>query len=185
MRFFWHTHVENLRGSVVFPAAATTPYVRGSLLSPGPQQWSTFRKPACRTGGDAGAAPAGSTIGLMREQRPENRGAAVCVDCESNKEKVSQRLPEQLLIDPGLYQRVRQHIGLSLSAVAFRFQWRRAVTIHARELNQTPSSLICAASASCSRWTACVAAAGSSLFRTSWVHVKPRVQSKAAATSGP
>jgi hypothetical protein len=23
----------------------------------------------------------------MREQRPENRGAAVCVDCESNKEK--------------------------------------------------------------------------------------------------
>ena len=22
----------------------------------------------------------------MREQRPENRGAAVCVDCESNKE---------------------------------------------------------------------------------------------------
>jgi hypothetical protein len=31
---------------------------------PEPQQWSTFRKPACRDGRDAGAAPAGSTIGL-------------------------------------------------------------------------------------------------------------------------
>jgi hypothetical protein len=29
----------------------------------------------------------------MREQRPDNRGAAVCVDCESNKEKVSEHLP--------------------------------------------------------------------------------------------
>jgi len=68
MRFFsWHTHVGNLRGSVVFFGAATTTYVRGSLLSPGPQQWSTFRKPACRTGGDAGAAPAGSTIGLYAQ----------------------------------------------------------------------------------------------------------------------
>jgi hypothetical protein len=68
MRFFsWHTHVGNLRGSVVFFGAATTTYVRGSLLSPGPQQWSTFRKPACRMGGDAGAAPAGSTIGLYAQ----------------------------------------------------------------------------------------------------------------------
>ena len=65
------------------------------------------------------------------------------------------------------------------------FQWRRAVMIQARELNQTPSPLMCAASASRRRWTACVAAAGSSLFRTSWVHVKPRIQSRAAATSGP
>src|SRR4029453_2376674 len=40
-----------------------------------------------------------------------------------------------------------------------RFQWRRAVTIQARELNQTPSSLRCAASVSRRRWTACVAAA--------------------------
>ena len=63
-RFFLAHARRNLRGSVVFPGAATTTYVRGSLLSHGPQQWSTFRKPACRTGEDAGAAPAGSTIGL-------------------------------------------------------------------------------------------------------------------------
>ena len=91
--FFWHTHVGNLRGSVVFFRSRNDYLCERFSLSPGPQQWSTFRKPACRTGGDAGAAPAGSTIGLMRKQRPENRGAAVCVDCESNKEKVSQRLP--------------------------------------------------------------------------------------------
>jgi hypothetical protein len=40
-----------------------------------------------------GQHPPAPLSGFMREQRPENRGAAVCVDCESNKEKVSQRLP--------------------------------------------------------------------------------------------
>jgi hypothetical protein len=64
-------------------------------------------------------------------------------------------------------------------------QWRRAVMIQARELNQTPSSLRCAASASRRRPTARAAAAGSSRFSTSLVHAKPRTQSRAAATSGP
>src|SRR5215208_581302 len=43
--------------------------------------------------GTRGQHPPAPLSGFMREQRPENRGAAVCVDCESNKEKVSQRLP--------------------------------------------------------------------------------------------
>ena len=64
-------------------------------------------------------------------------------------------------------------------------QWRRAVTIQARELNQTPSSRVCAASASRSRPTARAAAAGSNRFSTSLVQVKPPTQSRAAATSGP
>jgi hypothetical protein len=64
-------------------------------------------------------------------------------------------------------------------------QWRRAVMIQARELNQTPSSLRCAESASRRRLTAPAAAAGSSRFSTSLVQVKPRTQSRAAATSGP
>jgi hypothetical protein len=92
MRFFL-AHVGNLRGSVVFPGAATTTYVRGSLLSHGPQQWSTFRKRTSEREGTRGQHPPAPLSGFMREQRPENRGAAVCVDCESNKEKVSQRLP--------------------------------------------------------------------------------------------
>ena len=64
-------------------------------------------------------------------------------------------------------------------------QWRRAVMIQARELNQTPSSLRCAESVSRRRPTARDAAAGSSRFRISLVQVKPRTQSRAAATSGP
>src|SRR5215211_792206 len=64
-------------------------------------------------------------------------------------------------------------------------QWRRAVMIQARESNQTPSSLKCAESVSRRRATARDAAAGSSRFSTSLVQVKPRTQSRAAATSGP
>jgi len=64
-------------------------------------------------------------------------------------------------------------------------QWRRAVMIQARELNQTPSSLRCGVSASRRRPTARAAAAGSSRFSASLVQVKPRTQSRATATSGP
>jgi hypothetical protein len=64
-------------------------------------------------------------------------------------------------------------------------QRRRAVTIQARESNQIPSSPACAASVSRSRLSARSAATGSSRFSTSFVHVKPRTQSSAAATSGP
>jgi len=64
-------------------------------------------------------------------------------------------------------------------------QWLRAVTIQARELNQTPSSVRCAARVSRRRSTARAAAAGSSFFSTSLVHMKPPTQSRAAATSGP
>jgi hypothetical protein len=72
-----------------------------------------------------------------------------------------------------------------LSAVLFPSQWRRAVMIQALELNQTPSSLRCAESVSCRRPTARDAAPGSSRFSSSLVQVKPRTQSRAAATSGP
>jgi len=64
-------------------------------------------------------------------------------------------------------------------------QRRRAVTTQARELNQTPSSLRCAASAIRSRPSACSAEVGSSRFSTSPVHAKLRTQSMAASTSGP
>jgi dihydrofolate reductase len=64
-------------------------------------------------------------------------------------------------------------------------QRRLAVTIQARESNQIPSPLACAASVSRSRSSARSAAMGSSRFSTSFVHVKPRTQSSAAATSGP
>jgi hypothetical protein len=47
----------------------------------------------------------------MRKQRPENRGAAVCVDCESNKEKVSQRLPH--LTCPSVHKPVGLRLRLS------------------------------------------------------------------------
>jgi hypothetical protein len=49
--------------------------------------------PHVGSGGTRGQHPPAPLSGFMREQGPENRGAAVCVDCESNKEKVSQRLP--------------------------------------------------------------------------------------------
>ena len=55
-----------------------------------------------------GQHPPAPLSGFMREQRPENRGAAVCVDCESNKEKVSQRLPcsgTGKLVDPSALNR--------------------------------------------------------------------------------
>src|SRR5207244_2090246 len=64
-------------------------------------------------------------------------------------------------------------------------QWRRAVMIQARELNQTPSSLRCAESVSRRRPSAADAAVGSSRLSISLVQVKPRTQSRAAATSGP
>jgi NAD(P)-dependent dehydrogenase (short-subunit alcohol dehydrogenase family) len=64
-------------------------------------------------------------------------------------------------------------------------QLRLAVTIQARESNQIPSPLACAASVSRSRSSARSAATGSSRFSTSFVHVKLRTQSSAAATSGP
>jgi NAD(P)-dependent dehydrogenase (short-subunit alcohol dehydrogenase family) len=64
-------------------------------------------------------------------------------------------------------------------------QRRRAVTIQARESNQIPSPLACAASVSRSRSSARSAATGSSRFSTSLVQVKLRTQSSAAATSGP
>jgi hypothetical protein len=72
-----------------------------------------------------------------------------------------------------------------LSAGCVPSQRRRAVTIQARELNQTPSSLRCAASASRRRPAARAAAAESSRFSTSLVQAKPRTQLRAAATSGP
>jgi hypothetical protein len=74
------------------------------LLSHGPQQWSTFQKPACRTGGDAGAAPAGSTIGLyarattreprrsglrrLRKQQGEGLAAPSVCETHSRRESV-------------------------------------------------------------------------------------------------
>jgi ribonuclease BN (tRNA processing enzyme) len=64
-------------------------------------------------------------------------------------------------------------------------QQRRAVTIQARESNQTPSLLRCAASAPRSRPSARSAAVGSSRFSASLVQAKPRTHSRAAATSGP
>jgi Polyketide cyclase / dehydrase and lipid transport len=70
-------------------------------------------------------------------------------------------------------------------SVPLHRQRRRAVTTQARELNQTPSSLRCAASAARSRPSARSAAVGSSRFSTSVVHAKPRTQSMAASTSGP
>ena len=118
---FWHTHVKNLRGSVVFAGVATTTYVRGSLLSLGPQQWSTFRKPACRTGGDAGAAPAGSTIGLyarattreprrsglrrLRKQQGEGLAAPSVCETRSRREYVAVRDGESA---SGAHGRVQQ-----------------------------------------------------------------------------
>ena len=62
---------------------------------------------------------------------------------------------------------------------------RRAVTIQARESNQTPSSVRCAASTSRSRSIAAAVATVSSGSRMSRVVVKPQIQSRAAATSGP
>jgi hypothetical protein len=62
---------------------------------------------------------------------------------------------------------------------------RRAVTIHARESSQMPSSPACPASVSRSRCSARVAAAGSSRRSSSLVQVKPWTQSRAAAMSGP
>jgi hypothetical protein len=68
--------------------------MRGSVLSPGAATVVDLPEALhVGTGGRRGQHPPAPLSGFMREQRPENRGAAVCVDCESNKEKVSQRLP--------------------------------------------------------------------------------------------
>jgi len=64
-------------------------------------------------------------------------------------------------------------------------QGRRAFTIQARESNQTPSVLACAASVSWRRPSARSADALSRRASTSFVHVKPRIHSSPAATSRP
>jgi hypothetical protein len=55
--------------------------------------------PQVGTGETREQHPPAPLSGFMRKQRPENRDAAVCVDCESNKEKVSQRLPHSVMGD--------------------------------------------------------------------------------------
>jgi len=82
-----------IRSSVVSPGAATTTYMRGSPLTRGRDSGRPSGSAHVGTGGTRGQHPPAPPSGFMREQRPVNRGAAVCVDCESNKEKVSQRLP--------------------------------------------------------------------------------------------
>jgi hypothetical protein len=62
-------------------------------------------------------------------------------------------------------------------------QRRRAFTIQARESNQTPSVLACAASVSRRRPSARSADALPKRASTSFVHVKPLTHSSAAATS--
>jgi hypothetical protein len=64
-------------------------------------------------------------------------------------------------------------------------QRRRALTIQARESNQTPSLLACAASVPRRRPSARSADAAPKRPNTSVVHVKPRTHSSAAATSRP
>ena len=78
---------------------------------------------------------------------------------------------------------VRHHVGAHELRPPVHL--RRALTIQARESNQTPFPLMCAASISRSRPSARAAAAGSIWLSTSPVHAKPRTQSRAAATSGP
>ena len=73
-RFFLAHARRNLRGSVrSVPGAATTTYMRGSSSHTGPQQWSTFRKHACRNGrGRGGQHPPAPLSGLQREPWPDN-----------------------------------------------------------------------------------------------------------------
>jgi hypothetical protein len=117
---FEDSQSDHYERSVVLPGGRKDFLYERDSSRPGPQQWSTFRKPVCRNGRDAGSIrrlhfrascasndpktetqrSASTAEAIRRRSRSAfhvpawgRRGAAVCVDCEGNKQKVSQRLP--------------------------------------------------------------------------------------------
>jgi hypothetical protein len=122
-----HPTRRKLRDSVVFFGAATTTYVRGSPSHPGRNSGRPSGSPHVGRKGTRGQHPPVPLSGFMRKQRPDNRGAAVCVDCESNKEKVSQRLPFTSAPCPGrpeeqpqrraaVLEVARRYLGIQIEA---------------------------------------------------------------------
>jgi hypothetical protein len=97
----------------------------------GPQRWSTFRKLVFRNGTEAGAAPAGPTIGLhARATTREPRRSGLC------------RLRKQQgegLAAPSTFRHGRTRSGLYRELSRFR---PLAPEPHCRQINRQSSSLL-------------------------------------------
>jgi hypothetical protein len=113
----------------------------------GPQQWSTFRKPACRNGRDAGAAPAGSTIGLYAQATTrEPRRSGLCRLRKQQGEGLA--APSTFrhggLVDPlGSVPRVVQVQALGAGATLPPAQPAEQLHVKAKVSGRSPNDQLC------------------------------------------